>query len=168
VDESKFDEIRAKARKLLPISAFLKGRFQCFMGCNHPDHEGRKISIFSSSPFQNPKVRKKIEKTLMKKYGVTNAGFMLKKGWHYFYDNEIFDSSWELAFWIWCKDHGEKIIRNKKSFKLKNGGLFYPDFKVGKTYIEVKSNFWKTKTSQNWLQKMEIVNLYKMKIKEKL
>ena len=61
------------------------------------------------------------KETCMKKYGVdhpmkTPEGFK-KAAWkNIFYDNEYFDSSWELAYWIWCKNHKLAIARNHQGF----------------------------------------------------
>ena len=55
------------------------------------------------------------------------------------------DSSWELAFVIWCLDHNINIIRNTKKFKYIYKGdthNYTPDFKLGYFYIEVKG--WET------------------------
>lgn len=66
----------------------------------------------------------------------------------YFFDNIIFDSSWELAFYIYLKDFGipfeyhpdvsfpYKLDEDSDKFK-----KYYPDFKVHGKYIEIKSNY---------------------------
>ena len=99
-----------------------------------------------------------------KKYGVDNPGLLyllpedkkaefLEKygidcyhpyGKKYLYDDELFDSSWELAYWIWCKDNGKRIERNKKSFQLRSGGKTYVDFVVDGELVEVKSDYLAT------------------------
>ena len=53
----------------------------------------------------------------------------------------IFDSSWEVAYWIYCKEHGLHLERNKKKFLYEYNGKVYrylPDFFDGSTYIEIK------------------------------
>ena len=51
------------------------------------------------------------------------------------------DSSWELAFLMWCKDHEKEIVRNTEDFKypFRNGFKYYrPDFIVDGKYVEIK------------------------------
>ena len=71
--------------------------------------------------------------------GLTNGGVYSKHG---NYDNIHFDSSYELAYYLYCKDHKINIIRNKKFFYYINhkGELhkYYPDFIVDNYYIELK------------------------------
>lgn len=64
------------------------------------------------------------------------------------YDDIIFDSSWELAFYIYLKDYGipfeyhpnveipYKIEEDDEKFH-----LYHPDFKVHGKYIEIKNNW---------------------------
>lgn len=81
--------------------------------------------------------RKKIEKTLLDRYGK----FIIRK--FYFYDDNFFDSSWELYMYIWLKDSGidfefqpsyifEYLGDDNKMHK------YFPDFKIGDTYYDVK------------------------------
>ena len=62
-----------------------------------------------------------------------------KSGW---YKNIWCDSSWELAFVIYCLDHGKQIERNLKSwFYTDNDGKirkYYPDFLVNGELYEIK------------------------------
>lgn len=59
----------------------------------------------------------------------------------YNYNDLIFDSSWELALWIYAKDHDEKIERIpvRLEFEL-NGDTHYclPDFEYKGKLIEIK------------------------------
>lgn len=61
-----------------------------------------------------------------------------KKGW---YKGIWCDSSWELAFVIWCLDGGKDIKRNAQAFpymiqdKVRN---YYPDFLVDGELVEIK------------------------------
>lgn len=52
------------------------------------------------------------------------------------------DSSWELAFVLYCLDHNINFNRNTKdAFTYTyegNSHLYYPDFIIGDTYIEIK------------------------------
>lgn len=61
------------------------------------------------------------------------------KGW---YDNIYFDSSWELSYYIYCKDHNIEIKRCKEYFLYEAEDnverKFYPDFIVNSEIIEIK------------------------------
>lgn len=51
------------------------------------------------------------------------------------------DSSWELAFVLWCELKGKRLERNKKWFKYYYDGKirkYYPDFIVDGEIIEIK------------------------------
>lgn len=52
------------------------------------------------------------------------------------------DSSWELAYVIYCLDNGVDIVRNLDGFQYTYHGdshMYYPDFIVNGVYIEVKN-----------------------------
>lgn len=90
------------------------------------------------TPFQDESVKDKIKQTLIEKYGVHNSFLLVSK---YSYDNERFDSSWELAFYIYHKDKGHSIIRTSKTFAYaynKKIHCYTPDFKIGNRYYEIK------------------------------
>ena len=55
------------------------------------------------------------------------------------YDNIWFDSSWEVAFYIWAKDNIFGINRNKQVFVF-DDMKYVPDFFDGKIYYEVKGS----------------------------
>lgn len=73
-----------------------------------------------------------------------------KKG---LYKNIPCDSSWELAFLIYCLDHNINIKRNKNRFKYQIDGkthFYYPDFIIDNdTYIEIKGRKDKTVEYKN-------------------
>lgn len=58
-----------------------------------------------------------------------------------FYSGIFCDSSWELAYVVWCKEHNIEIVRNTKIFpyvwKKKTCG-YKPDFIVNGTFVEIK------------------------------
>jgi len=71
--------------------------------------------------------------------GIRHGSSRGKSGW---YKGFWCDSSYELAYLIYCLDNNIKIERNKKGFKytLKNKDhLFYPDFIVNGEYVEIKN-----------------------------
>ena len=94
----------------------------------------------------------------------------------YIYDNAKFDSAWELALWIYAKDHNEEIIREPVSFDYIYDGKirkYYPDFKYKGKLIEIKgSHFFKKDGTMylpyrnpNWSDEEynNICNLYEAK-----
>lgn len=124
-----------------------------------------------NSPFKNPEVINKIKENNLKKYGyeylfnsnefqqkIINERF-IRTGYKnssqnpnistghktYEYNNILFDSSWELAYYIWLTDNNidfeyhpnisfEYFIDNTKH-------IYKPDFKVGSTFIEIKNDY---------------------------
>ena len=58
-------------------------------------------------------------------------------------DGSKFDSAWELALWIYAKDHNEEIIREPVAYKYTYDGktrLYFPDFLYNNKIIEIKGN----------------------------
>ena len=55
------------------------------------------------------------------------------------------DSSWELAFIIYCLDNNIEVVRNEIGFQYINSDgqqkEFYPDFIVNSTYYEIKGGY---------------------------
>ena len=92
-------------------------------------------------------VKNKIKKTNRKKYGAdyyTQTVEYHKKACHkYFYQGESFDSTWELALWIYAKDHNEEIQRCPCCFSYVYKGKqykYFPDFLYRGDIVEVKGN----------------------------
>ncbi len=57
------------------------------------------------------------------------------------YNNIWFDSSWELAYYLYITEHNINIKRNSKGFDYEYEGKmhkYYPDFIVEGSYIEIK------------------------------
>ena len=102
-------------------------------GYDHPMHSDEIKSQMSANyfiktgyafPFQNPEVQKRI------------------KG-KYFYDDRHFDSSPELAYYIWLKDNGIQFDREPTYFQYEFDGktrFYIPDFIVEGQYIEIKGD----------------------------
>lgn len=86
-------------------------------------------------------------KTCFNKYGVgsfsqTDA-FRKSSRKKYNYNGLWFDSSWELALWIYALDHNEEIIKEPCSFKYVIDGvehLYFPDFLYRGELIEIKGD----------------------------
>jgi hypothetical protein len=63
------------------------------------------------------------------------------------------DSSWELAFVIYCLDHNIKIQRNKDKFKYIYNDeyhYYYPDFIIDGVYYEIKN--WLNNQNKNKIE----------------
>ncbi len=94
-----------------------------------------------------PEIKEKKVKTCLQKYGVvTNLISTAAKAYKnkkYCFDNCFFDSSWELALWIYAKDHNEQIVREpiQLSFTFDDKEHFYtPDFNYNNCLIEIKGS----------------------------
>lgn len=109
--------------------------------------ERKKETCIKNFGYDNPsrvpeikeKQKRKISETFRKKYKCDNIGGLIKlksfkssSKFKYIYKGEIFDSSYELAYYIYCEDHNIKINRNKElaiSYKLNDKIYYYvPDF----------------------------------------
>lgn len=77
------------------------------------------------------------------------AAIRKKKQKKFTYENEQFDSSWELAVWIWAKDHNNYIKREPLSFTYSfenKDYLYFPDFEIEKDgkkfFVEIKGGYF--------------------------
>jgi len=125
--------------------------------------------------------------TCLKKYGVERVtqdkNFIessLKKRWErygdvsfnrkYFFEGTWFDSSWELAYYIWLRDTNQNFEFHPDSLGTYTGDdgkehKYYPDFKVDGEYQEIKgSQFFNEKgepfdmyTKSYWWKKHEFL-----------
>lgn len=89
--------------------------------------------------------KEKIKQVFLEKHGVENPSqveyLQAKKARKYEYKKQYFDSSWELALWIYAKDHNEEIEREpvKLSYFFNGKEHFvYPDFRYKGKLIEIK------------------------------
>ena len=102
-----------------------------------------------TNPSQADEIKFKKEQTILKNYGVTNPNYskiiQSYKTKHYYYNNIMFDSSWELAYYIWLKDNNINFeYQPDISFEyIKDNKIhrYYPDFKVNNELIEIKSPY---------------------------
>ena len=100
---------------------------------------------------------KKARETCLKKYGVShpmqNADIQNSIKKKYFYEGQKFDSSWELAFWIYNIENGFNIKRCTKSFEYYYNGkkhMYFPDFEVDEKLYEIKGlQFFENKNQNN-------------------
>ena len=83
----------------------------------------------------------KMQNTNLEKFGTVHA-----PSYTYEFDNISFDSSWELSFWIYCKDNNIPIEREPISlpYIYNNRNYYYvPDFKINNSIlIEIKGNYF--------------------------
>ena len=108
-----------------------------------------------TNPMQNPELLAKANTTKLNMYGNVNncekgiATRIERYGSNfnnnsYYYYNLYFDSSWELAVWIYCIDHNIPIIREPVIFRYSdNAGKilpYIPDFKINGQLVEIKGD----------------------------
>ena len=80
----------------------------------------------------------KAKKTLLEKYGIAHAPIH-----KYIFENEYFDSSWELAVWIWAKENNFEIKREPIEIEYEFEGQkhsYFPDFEINGKLIEIKGS----------------------------
>lgn len=78
----------------------------------------------------------KQKQTLYKKYGMFHA-----PSFKFLYEGLSFDSKWELALWIYAKEHNEEIEREPCFFEYEFNGVihkYFPDFRYKGELIEIK------------------------------
>lgn len=103
-----------------------------------------KLNRYGDENYNN---NEKHKATCRKKYGVSSYSqtekFQQQRYKHYYYDNTYFDSSWELAVWIYCKDKGISIKREPIYFDyIYNNEMYryYPDFLIDDQLVEIKGD----------------------------
>ena len=108
---------------------------------------------------------------LTNKPPLTSGGYRkgAGRGKHGWYDKVYFDSTWELAFYIYCKDHDINIVRCNEKFQYEDitgvKRMYHPDFRVNGKLTEIKGYY-----NQHVAQKLKFVNepidvLYKENLK---
>ena len=98
------------------------------------------------NPWKADEVKKKIKDTNIEKYGAEyftqTKEYQRKAKKRYTYNDMTFDSSWELAFYIFCVDNGKSIERYVDGIPYKgydgSSHMYYPDFKVDGKLYEIK------------------------------
>lgn len=91
----------------------------------------------------------KRKETWLKKYGVDNPSknseVQKKRNRKYYYNDITFDSAWEVAFYIYHKDLGHKIIKEPCKIAYisnvdKKQHYYFPDFEVDGKLYELKGD----------------------------
>ena len=101
--------------------------------------------------------REKAEQTCLDTYGVRHPMMtrevQKKCGKKIYFDGIKFDSSWEIAYYIWLRDnkinfkyHPFKLFYYDSKMKIRT---YYPDFKVNNCIVEIKNNYLLNKMSKH-------------------
>lgn len=88
---------------------------------------------------QNEEIKDQVRQRCLEKWGHCYGGNRQKV--FYLYEDTYFDSSWELAFYIYCKDHGINFEYHSTLLDYYVNGKkhkYEVDFKVGEDLIEIK------------------------------
>lgn len=92
--------------------------------------------------------KRKAQQTCLERYGdefpLRSKTFRDNNFSNYLYDGEYFDSTWELAFYIYHQDKKSNIIRSHKTIKYTFNGeehRYFPDFEIDGKFFEVKSPY---------------------------
>lgn len=108
------------------------------------------------NPAKSDIIKNKTEKTNLLKYGVKapcqNPNILSKCFKNIEYDSIYFDSSWEVAYYVWCKKHNIDIKRNTQMFELTNGHKCCPDFIVDGQLVEIKGDHLKKQENYKYKQ----------------
>lgn len=95
-----------------------------------------KLEEYGDAEYRN---QKQGRETRLRRYG-RESGFTCR----YNYFGMMFDSSWELAVWIYCIDHNIPIIRTPFAYEYitKSGKTkhYYPDFMINGKLVEIKGD----------------------------
>ncbi len=90
---------------------------------------------------QSPVFMQKSKETCLAKYGVECYLQHTHEMALYMYNDVLFDSSWELAYYIWLEDHSIDFVYHPAPlvYEIKQIRHYYfPDFIVDNEYVELK------------------------------
>ncbi len=115
--------------------------------------------------------KEKYKKTMLEKYGVEHNFQLIHKNNSslYLYDNIKFDSSYEMIYYIWLKDHNINFIYHPEPIEYKineKTHYYYPDFIVENEIIELKSTYYlnNLETNEKGLCKLKCMQDNNVKI----
>ena len=149
---------------LLKLHEERRGKIPWNKGLTSVDDERIRIasekiskSLIGVSHPQTEETKKKIsEKMKIVGGGYRKGSGIGKSGW---YKSIWCDSSWELAFVLWCEINNKEVKRCSKTFQYEFDGKtrkYHPDFEVDGQIIEIKGRremndeiLAKTKSCQN-------------------
>lgn len=123
--------------------------------CKHSEKTKEKIRAKATGRAKTEEAEKIRISKIQEKARASNGGYRQgsgrgKKGW---YKGIFCDSSWELAYLIYCIDNNIEIRRNTEKRKYTFNGkimTYIPDFVVDGICVEIKG--YKT---EQWLAKLE-------------
>lgn len=148
---TRIKSINAHARKgKVPWNKGLAGDERC----KHTDETKLRLKQTSTGTALTPELEKERRAKISKQAKLKNGGYRQgsgrgKKGWY----KEFFcDSSYELAYVIYCIDHNISIQRNKQKLEYVWNGKrrnYIPDFIVNERLVEIKGY-----KSEQWLAKI--------------
>lgn len=111
------------------------------------------IKYGNISSLQNGEVNNKTKNTMILRYGceysAQNKEIHSKQRKKYTYNGLNFDSSWEIAYFIWLTDNNIPFEYHPEPLKYywnEKTHYYFPDFKVNNELIEIKG--------LNWLKKL--------------
>lgn len=118
------------------------------------------------TPWSNPEVIVKRIENYRNKTGycfpLQNPEVKKNAKCKYSYDNENFDSSWELAFYVFLRDHNVEFQYHPNvSFLYEYNGKshsYLPDFKIGECLVEIKG--------KQFLKENSMINPYDESLNE--
>ena len=100
-----------------------------------------KISLKEKYGYEYPSQIEKFKEQIKNTKDEKNIGTNPK----YKYNGIFFDSSWEIAYYIWLVDHNKKFeYHNGLYFTYDYNGIqyrYYPDFIIDNKIIEIKNNY---------------------------
>lgn len=123
-------------------------------------NSGKQNNSYSKSSFWKNKSEEELEKIIH------------KRSKRYTYEGVGFDSSWEVAFYIYCKDNNLKIEREKTILQYEDENKilhkYLVDFTIGNELYEIKSDYLLASEDRNKLECMKknnvnIINKEKIK-----
>lgn len=100
-----------------------------------------KLEKYGKSGYCNPE---KVAQTKLERYGSATYNNQADSKRKYFFDNYYFDSSWEIAYYVFLKDKNIDFeFHPNISYSYEFDGKthkYYPDFRVRETFIEIKGS----------------------------
>lgn len=109
------------------------------------------------NPGKSPLIITKIADTMQKHFGghnMQNAECRKRAHTRYVFDGIRFDSSYEIAFYIYHRDMKHNITRDVKPFSYiyeNKEHKYFPDFKIDDTYYEIKGNHLLTPDKEHFV-----------------
>lgn len=107
-----------------------------------PEFRGHLKDIWQDKN-KRKELSKKVAKTWAQKSAEEIRRIRSKAHKVYEYQDELFDSSWELAVWIWAKETGKNIKHEPTCIEYEYLGAkhnYFPDFEIDGKLVEIKGD----------------------------